>query len=152
MNADLQIAHSLMRSMISRMGGEAFRVNYLGYMGAEPSTATVSRKMNGNAEWTLADVQVVQIAAGAPVIFDELMGRYLISPARKTRKALSVLVQAAVASKESGEALSAAMVAEDCRSLEALADARREAAEGRDAFAALVESIDARIAEIEAGA
>jgi len=105
-----KIAHANMKSIVDWFGCfDAVAESINARWGAGASKGTISKKASGQLDWTLADVIALEDASGRyPVT--RLMARRLESRVVVTDE--NLMVQAGSIAKESGEAISAILAAE----------------------------------------
>lgn len=111
-------------------------------LGASASKGTLSKRLAGQLGWTVEDVIALEDAAGRyPVT--RMMARRL--DARGSTAAASLYAASGLASKEAGEAVSAALQAAQSADAGDLAAAIQEATEGERALRRLREALEHRV-------
>ena len=109
--------------------------------GGAVSKGTLSKRLHGLHGWPVEDVMALEDAAGRyPVT--RMLARRL--DARRDSAAASLYAASGVASKEAGEAVSAALAAAQSADAGELAAAIQEAAEGEAALRRLREALEER--------
>ena len=110
--------------------------------GGSCSKGTLSKRLHGALGWTIEDVIALEDAAGSyPVT--RMMARRLDATAPSA--AASVYAASGVVSKEVGEAISAALSAEQSADAGELVQAIHESAEGIEAAKQLHAALEARL-------
>lgn len=106
----LQISRVTMKSMIDWFGClDAVAETINGRWGAGASKGTISKKVSGQLDWTLADIIAIEDAVGRfPVT--RMMARRLEDRVAVADNCL--MMQTGIIAKESGEAVSAILAAE----------------------------------------
>lgn len=111
-------------------------------LGTSASKGTLSKRLAGQLGWTVEDVIALEDAAGRYPI-TRMMARRL--DARGNTAAASLYAASGLASKEAGEAVSAALQAAQSADAGDLAAAIQEAAEGERALRRLREALEHRV-------
>jgi hypothetical protein len=117
--------------------------------GASVSKGTISKRLAGQYGWPVEDVIALEDGAGRYPVTKMMMRRL---DASKETAAASLYEASGVASKEAGEAISAALSAAQSADAGEIAAAIQEAAEGEAAMRRLREALEARAANMRAGA
>ncbi|AUQ89375.1 MULTISPECIES: hypothetical protein [Phaeobacter] len=110
--------------------------------GGGSSKGTVSKKVSGNLDWTVAEVVALEDAAGSyPVT--RMMARRLEN--RPAAEAGSLLQDGSSIAKESGEAIAAILAAEQSSCADELAAASSEIGDAMEALQRAQERVHARM-------
>lgn len=115
--------------------------------GASASKGTLSKRLSGQLGWTIEDVWALEDAAGRYPV-SNIRTRQMRGGAKSA--AASLYAASGVASKEAGEAISAALQAAQSADAGELAVAIQEATEGEEAMRRLRESLEIRLANLRA--
>lgn len=103
---DRTVISTTVAALIQRIGCMDAVVEILGTRwGHSVSKGTISKKMSGDLDWTVADVVAIEDAVGDYPVTRLLMRRTTATEA----SSVPLVAQAAIISKECGEALSAVL-------------------------------------------
>lgn len=131
--------NALMRSLVQRFGClDAVAAMIGARFGAAPSKATLSKKMAGKLDWTVADLLALEDASGAfPVtaMLNRRRGRDDVVPG-------CLVTESAAVAREAGEAVSAMLRANQSNCDMDRADALREVGEAIEALRAVQKMLD----------
>ena len=119
-----KIVRANMKSLVDWLGCyDAVAETFNARWGGGASKGTVSKKVSGNLDWTVADVIALEDAAGRyPVT--RMLARRLES--RQVLKGGSLLMDGSSIAKESGEAIAAILAAEQSSCADERAQAVKE--------------------------
>ena len=137
----LMQVNAAMRTLVSMCGGvDAAAQQIAERSGTGPQKGTVSKKMNGQYDWTVADV----------LALEDGMGRYPVSkilaarlPSEDSATAMDLMNGLAAAAKESGEAQAALLKAIASGKPDDMAKAAVEWREAVAAFQQMMPAFDA---------
>lgn len=110
-------------------------------LGSSVSKGTLSKILSGQHQWPAVYIWALEDAAGRYPV-SRLRGSG--APSEATRAGLRVLDAASAASREAGEAISAAVIAAQSGDASGQARALQEAREAAEAMALLVQSLEAQ--------
>lgn len=141
---ELRQFNAVMRAAVNKhFGGDvdAVAATFSAFWEKGTSKGTISRKMNGSLEWTVADMIAMEGATGDHVLTKFLARR--LRPADAEEDGASIVDLVGSASKEGGEGVAAALASIAASSGGDRAVALREVREAIDAFRRLESAIRA---------
>lgn len=135
----LTTTNLMMKALVERSGGLVAVESILAARWGKASAGTISKKLHGHLDWTIADAIALQDAAGDSPIWD-----YLAGGTAQAVKVDGCLVAATAKSvRETSEAHEAALAAAMSTDPDAKAKAVKEARESLAATQALLSRLEA---------